>query len=215
MDKRLLVVGTGMQSEQVQFYLGTLGGREIDAYVLDPEFLREASFLGRPVLDFAEARRRYPPATHELFVAIGMTATTARRRWYRAAREAGYELPSFVHPKASVAENVVVGAGSLIKEMAVVSPFVQLGDNIILHPQVSIGHHSRIGSHCFFAPAATVGGAVQIEECCFIGLQAAIRDRVRVGEGCIIGAGALVMADCAPGGVYRGASTPRTRELKD
>jgi len=213
MSRRMIVVGTGMQAEQVKFYFGQLGGHEIDAFVLDPEYLREASFLGRPVMDYAEARRRFPPTTHGLFVAIGMLATAARKRWYLAARDAGYELPSFVHRSAAVAENVAIGAGTLITELVAVAPFARLGDNLILNTQCCIGHHSRVGDHCFVAPAAAVAGGAVIDECCFVGAGAVIRDRVRIGAGCVVGAGALIMADCAPGGVYRAERTERTREL--
>lgn len=213
MSQRLIVVGTGMQAELAQFYFGQLGGREIDAFVLDPEYLREESYLGRPVMDFAEARRRYPPATHGLFVGIGMLATAARKRWYLAAREAGYELPSFVHRSAVVSENVAVGAGTLIKELVCVAPFARLGDNLILNSQCGISHHCGVGDHSFIAPAATLAGGVEIGECCFVGAGAIIRDRVRIGAGCVIGAGTVIMADCAPGGLYRPTRTERTRDL--
>jgi sugar O-acyltransferase (sialic acid O-acetyltransferase NeuD family) len=211
---RMIVVGAGMQAELVQFYFGQLGWREIDAFVLDPEYLRDETFLGRPVMDFAEARRRYPPATHGLFVAIGMLATAARKRWYLAAREAGYELPSFVHRSAVVSENVAVGAGTLIKEQVCVAPFARLGDNLVLGSQCCISHHTSVGDHSFVAPAATVAGGVEIGECCFIGAGAVVRDRVRIGAGCAIGASSVIMADCAPGGLYRPARTERTRDLK-
>ncbi len=215
MGKPLVIVGTGLLAEQVHYYLGTRSGRAVDAFVLDAAYIREPRFLDRPVLDFAEAQRRFPPATHELFVAIGHTAVAARRRWFDAALAAGYTLPSYVHPSAWVAENVRIGANTLVQELAMVAPFVQLGENLILCPQVGINHHTRVGSHCFFAPSASVAGDADIGPGCFIGLGATIRDRVRIGEGCIIGAGALIMADCAAGGLYRATRTERSREIED
>ncbi|MFT3666245.1 acetyltransferase [Piscinibacter sp.] len=215
MDKRLVVVGTGMLAEQVHYYFDTLGGRPVDAFALDAQFIREPQFLGRPVLDFAEVQRRFPSDTHELFVAIGFTATAARKRWFLAVRAAGYSMPSYVHPSACVAANVAVGENTLIQEQAMVSPFVRLGENLILCPQVGINHHTRVGAHCFFAPAAVVAGDADIGERCFIGANATIRDRVRIGEGCVIGAGALIMADCPADGVYRAARTGRTRESEE
>lgn len=214
MDKPLIIVGTGMQAEETHFYFSTFGGRAIDAFVLDPEYLREPTFLQRPVLEFAEARRRFPPRTHDLYVAIGMMAMDARRRWFLAARDAGYTMPSFVHPTALVASNVTVGANTVIKEMAVVAPFAQVGDDLIVCQQASIGHHARVGDHCFLAPATILSGAVEVGERCFLGTGCVVRDRVRIGDGCIIGAGAVVMGDCPPGGVYRAARTVRTREVK-
>jgi sugar O-acyltransferase (sialic acid O-acetyltransferase NeuD family) len=213
--KALLIVGTGMQAEETVYYLGTLGGHEVDAFLLDPEYLKEPTFLGRPVLAFDDARVRFPAATHALFVAIGMTAMQARRRWFLAARDAGYALPTYVHPSASVARNVVLGANTIVKDLAVVSPFATLGHDLILCPQVNISHHARLGSHGFYAPGAIVSGSAVIGEGCFVGAGAIVRDRVSVGDGCIIGAGAVVMEDCAPHGVYRAARTSRTRTTKE
>lgn len=208
--KPLVIVGTGMLAEQVAFYFEAQG-RTVDAFALDPQYIREAQFLGRPVLPVDEARQRFTPASHAMFVAIGFTATLARKRWFEQLRAEGYELPSYVHPSACVAPNVGVGANTLIQEQVVVAPFAQLGENLMLCPQVGINHHTRVGSHCFFAPAAVVAGDARIDELCFIGTNATIRDRVHVGEGCVIGAGAVIMADCPPGGVYRTPRTERTR----
>ena len=215
MDKHLIIVGTGMQAAEVHYYLGTLGGREVDAFVVDPEYLKEPNFLGSPVLDFDAARQRFSPQTHEAFVAIGMLAIEARRRWCLALAQAGYALTSFVHPSACVASNVRIGFNTIVKEMVVVSPFARLGDNLILCPQACISHHARIGSHGFMAPAALVAGGADIGERCFLGAGAIVRDRVRVGDGCIIGAGAVIMEDCPPGGVYRAERTRRTREVDE
>ena len=118
----LVIVGTGMQAEETVYYLGTLGGHAVDAFLLDPDYLKEPTFLGRPVLGFDEALVRFPPVTHALFVAIGMTAMPARKRWFLAARDAGYALPTYVHPSASVARNVALGPNTIVKDLAVVSP---------------------------------------------------------------------------------------------
>ena len=212
-NKPLVIVGTGMQSEVVDYHFSTEGRRTV-AYVLDLEYIREDSFHGCPVLGFDEARRRFPPQTHDLFVSIGFTATAARKRWVLAAQTSGYVLPSFVHANASVAQNVRVGANTLIRDLAVVCPYVQLGDDIFIAPHVCVGHHCRVGSHSFFAAGTVLAGGVEIGEGCFVGVNACVRDRVRVGEGCIIGASALIMADCPPHGVYRAARSERVRDLK-
>lgn len=209
MPKPLIIVGTGLLAEQVRFYFEQQAGRRVDAYALDPDYLREDRFLGRPVLAFEEAVKRFAPQTHDLFVAIGHTATEARKAKYLVAQALGYAMPSFVHASAHVAPNVAVGPNTLIQELAMIAPFATLGENLMLCPQVSINHHTRVGAHCFFAPAAVVCGDARIGELCFVGANATVRDRVSIGEACVIGAGAVVMHDCAPRGVYRAARTPR------
>jgi len=214
MAKPIVIVGTGLLAEQMRFYFEKQAGRQVEAYALDPEFVREDTFLERPVLAFDDAVQRFPAATHDLFVAIGHTETAARKRKVVTAQALGYALPSFVHASASVAPGVSIGPNTLIQELAVVSPFVRLGDDVMLCPHASINHHSRVGAHCFFSAAVVVCGEVQIGELCFIGANAMIRDRVTVGEGCVIGAGAVIMADCEPRGVYRAHRTARTRTLE-
>ena len=212
MNRPLIIVGVGLLAEQMHYYFETLGGRSIDAFVLDPDYIREPHFLGRPVLAQAEALQRFAPDTHDAFVAIGFLATRARQRWFEFMQAAGYTLSSYVHPSAMVAANVAVGPNTLIQEQVVVAPFAHLGDDVMLCPQVGINHHTRVGAHSFFAPAAVVAGQASIGERCFIGTHATVRDRVRVGDDCVIGAGSVIMHDCPAGGVYRAPTTARTRE---
>jgi sugar O-acyltransferase (sialic acid O-acetyltransferase NeuD family) len=208
--KPLLVFGTGVQAELVRYYFAEHAGRRVDAFTVDAAYVGDGRFDGLPVLEFAEAQQRFPPATHELFVAIGYTQLNqARKRAFESAQALGYALPSFVHPTASVARNVQIGANTLLREMAVVSPFACVGDGCQLGTRAVVSHHARIGSHCWLAPGALVCGNVQVGEACFIGASATLRDGITVGASCVIGAGALILADCGPGGVYAAAATPR------
>jgi sugar O-acyltransferase (sialic acid O-acetyltransferase NeuD family) len=208
--KPLLIFGTGLLAEQVRYYFAEHAGRRIEAYTVDAAYVGEGRFDGLPVLDFAEAQKRFPPATHDLFVAIGYTQLNqARKRSFLAARALGYTMPSFMHETASVARNARVGANTLMREMAIVSPFSVLGDNLFIGMQVMVSHHARIGSHCWLAAGAVVNGASSVGEACFVGSNATVRNGIAVGADCVIGAGALILADCEPGGVYAATGTPR------
>ena len=125
-----------------------------------------------------------------------------------------YVLPSYAHPSAVVAHNVAVQPGTLIQELAAVSPFATLGANLILCVQSVVSHHTRVGDHCFFAPAACVAGASDIGERCFLGIGAIVRDRVRLGDGCVIGAGAVVMKDCPADSLVHGPRSQPRQELE-
>jgi acetyltransferase-like isoleucine patch superfamily enzyme len=56
-----------------------------------------------------------------------------------------------------------------------------------------------------------VSGRVTIHQACFLGVNATLRDHIIVGEKCVIGAGALLLADAEPNGVYIGAATERSK----
>ena len=211
MDKGLVVFGLGEFAELAHYYFGRHAKRRVDAFTVDAEYARVDHFGGLPVLAFDEMQRRFPPATHELFIAIGYSQRCRpRKRAFLQAQALGYSLPSFVHESAVVARNAVVGANCLLREQTLVSPFAAVGDNIYTGGGVSISHHVRVDSHVYLAGGCVVNGSAVIGERCFIGSNATVRDRVRVGEGCIVGGGALIMSDCPADGVYVAAPTLRS-----
>jgi acetyltransferase-like isoleucine patch superfamily enzyme len=56
-----------------------------------------------------------------------------------------------------------------------------------------------------------VSGGVEIGEACFIGVNVTLRDHINIGEKCVLGAGALLLADAEPEGVYLSAATERSK----
>jgi sugar O-acyltransferase (sialic acid O-acetyltransferase NeuD family) len=210
MSKPLLMFGVGPMVEQMHYYFTQHAGRQVDAFTVDAAFLTTSHFSGLPVLPFEEAQRRFPPSTHELFVAVGYSDfNRTRKRIFLQAQALGYTLPSFVHESAVVANNVVIGANCQVRELAVVQPFAHVGDNVSIGPRTLVSHHVHIESHVWLGPGVSVSGGSVIGERCFLGAHATVRDKVTVGAGCIVGAGALIMGDCPTGGVY--AATPTAR----
>lgn len=211
MPRPLVIFGVGLKAEQADFYFRHYAQRQVVAFTVEAAHLREDRFADRPVVPFHEAAQRFPARDHDLFVAIGHTATDARARIVLQAQDLGYTLTSFVHPRAMVEANVQVGPNTLVHELAAVGPFVRLGFDVIIGAQAVISHHTRLGAHSFIAPGAVICGDVDIGERCFVGANATVRDRLVIGAGCVIGAGAVVMSDCAPNGVYRPQPTALTR----
>jgi sugar O-acyltransferase (sialic acid O-acetyltransferase NeuD family) len=210
MSKPLLIFGAGSLAEQAHYYFTEHAGRRVDAFVVDAGYLSAGRFCDLPVLAADELASRFPPATHDLFVAIGYTnANQARKRTFLAMQARGYSLPSFIHEKAVVARHVQVGANTLVRELAAVSPFAVLGDNLVLGVHVSVSHHVQVGSHSYLSVGSTICGAAVLGECCFVGANSTVRDRVTVGAGCTIGAGAVIMDDCVAGGVYPAPASRR------
>ena len=82
-----------------------------------------------------------------------------------------------------------------------------------------IGHHSKIGNNVFIASHAVISGRCTIGDNCFVGVNATFRDNISVAEDCVIGAGALLLKDAGPAGVYKAAATDpaerRSSELRN
>jgi sugar O-acyltransferase (sialic acid O-acetyltransferase NeuD family) len=208
--KPLLIFGLGELPDQAHYYFSQHAGRRVEAFTVDPAYARVGQFAGLPVLAFDEAQRRFPPATHDLFVAVGYSQRNqGRQRVVERAQALGYTLPSFVHESAVIARKLTMGVNCMVRELAAVSPFASLGDGVIIGMQVGVSHHVRIGNHAWLSAGSIVCGSSTIGDRCFVGASATVRDKVSVGAGCIIGAGALIMSDCPADGVYAAMPTQR------
>ena len=210
--KPLVIFGVGDIGQLAHHYFTTDSPRRVDAFTVDRAFATASRFQELPVVHFEELARHYPPATHDVFVAVSYTRLNAvRKEKYLAAKAAGYGIASYVSSRATVLNDGRIGENCFILEDNTVQPFVKIGNNVTLWSGNHIGHHSTLRDHCFLASHIVVSGGVDIGESCFIGVNATLRDHIRVGERCVIGAGALLLADAEPGGVYRAEPTGRSR----
>ena len=212
MKKPLVIFGAGDIAELAHYYFSTGSTHQVVAFAVDAAYATSNIFCGLPLLALEEAIARFPPASHEFFVALSYGGLNGLRKdKYLAIKAAGYSLASYVSPRASVLNDGRIGDNCFIFEDNTIQPFVTIGSNVTIWSGNHIGHHSSIGDHCFIASHAVISGGVKIAERCFIGVNATLRDHIRVGERCVIGAGALLLADAEPEGVYMGAATERSR----
>jgi sugar O-acyltransferase (sialic acid O-acetyltransferase NeuD family) len=211
MKQPLVIFGAGDIAQLAHFYFTTDSDHEVVAFTVDPDHLTETTFCGLPVVPFDEVAGRYPPSRHEFFVALSYAGINAlRKERYLAAKALGYRCPSYVSSRAIVLNAGRIGENCFILEGNVIQPFAIIGNNVTLWGRNHIGHHATVGDHCFLA-VAVVSGGVAIGERCFVGVNATLRDHITVGARCVIGAGALLLADAAPDGVYMAAATERSR----
>lgn len=207
--KPLVVFGTGELAQLAHFYFTHDGGRQVEAFAIDAAYRRDDHFCGLPVVDYETLASRYPPQSHELFVAIGYSQLNAlRQQRCEAARDLGYVLASHVSPRASTWPDLQVGGNCLIMEGNVIQPFVSIGDGVIMFASSLVSHHVRLGDWCFVGSEVTIAGGVTVGDRSFLGVNSTIREHLTIGADCIVGAGALILADTAPGSGYITQGTP-------
>ena len=212
MKKRLVIFGTSDIAQIAHSYFSTDSEYEVIAFTVDGAYLSEAEFCGLPVVPFEAITETFPPSDCAMFVALSYTKLNAlRRKKYEAAKAHGYAIASYVSSRASVLNGGRIGENCFIFEDNTIQPFSTIGDNAILWSGNHIGHHSTIGNHTFIASHVVVSGGVEIGEQCFIGVNVTLRDHIKVGDRCVIGAGALILADAEPEGVYMAQATERSR----
>ena len=118
----LLILGAGSHGEEVMELAQEL------------RIFRQISFLDDtnkpnaigPCTNFEDYRDVYPVAVP----AVGNSAV--RRRWTRELVEAGFLIPTLIHPTAVVSHSASIGVGTVICARATIGPGVQIGQGCII-----------------------------------------------------------------------------------
>ena len=157
------------------------------------------SFLPRVPLLHGEGalrdwRAAHPGEVHAL-VAVGGSRGAERLALQQTLGDAGYTIPVAVHPRAFVAADVALGAGSQVLAMSAVAAAARIGAGCIVNTSASVDHECRLGDGVHVGPGATLAGNVTVGRNAFIGTGAAVIPNVTIGEGAIVGAGAVVIRD--------------------
>ena len=82
-----------------------------------------------------------------------------------------HEFGIVVHPKATVAADVVIGEGSIILAGAVIQSGAVIGKHVVINANVTVDHDAVIGDFCSVYPNSYIGGGailgkgISIEAC--------------------------------------------------
>jgi sugar O-acyltransferase (sialic acid O-acetyltransferase NeuD family) len=212
MKKPLVIFGAGDIAQLAHYYFCNDSDYDVVAFTVDTTYLTDQVFCGLAVVPFEQITEHYPSEDYYLFVALSYSKLNRLRQGkYDQAKQLGYRLASYVSSRSTVLNEGWIGENCFVLENNTIQPFVKIGNNVTLWSGNHIGHHSVIQDHCFLASHVVVSGGVEIQSFCFIGVNATLRDHITIGERCVVGAGALLLKDAEPDGVYIGAATERSR----
>ena len=204
MDK-VILYGNGAVAAATYHAFTCDGQYEIAGFTLDRDLIQEERLLGLPLVPFDEVQSIFPPDQYRIHIAVGYVGVNRVRaeRYYRA-KELGYQMISYVSPKAIIGPDVVLGENCTIGVNCVIHPAVKIGDNVTISANCFIGHDTVIQDHAFLANCVAIADGVIIEPYCFFGINSTVRNLVRIARECVIGAGALILQDTQAKQVYLG-----------
>lgn len=107
--------------------------------------------------DIEKVREKYNTA----IVALGNNAN--RMKYYGILKDCGYNIPVLIHPTAYISPDAEIAPGCIIREKAVVSRYVKLGESTILNVGALIDHHVEVGEGCHILMGAVVRNKVKVE----------------------------------------------------
>lgn len=126
--------------------------------------------------------------------------------WTRKFISGQYHLNWYtaIHPTAVIAQEVVIGAGTVVMAGAIINAGTRIGNNCIINTGAIIEHDNKLADFVHISPNATLCGTVSIGELTHIGAGATIINNLSVTHDSIIGAGAVVVKNIREPGTYVG-----------
>jgi len=215
--KKIVIFGVGKIADVAFHHITRDSQFEVVAFAVNRDWLPASSpgqclHKDRPLVAFEEVEQLFPANAFSMFVAIGYHELNAvRAQKYLEAKNKGYELVSYVSPRADTGPWQVMGDNCLILDGVGIQPGATIGNNVSVWNNSLVGHHSSIADHCWLAAGTTVGGASSIGARCFLGLNATVGGEVNIGSDSFLGGGSLVVKSAAEKSVFVERGTEKFR----
>ena len=119
----------------------------------------------------------------------------ARKTLFGKIKDAGFILPTLIHPSAQVAPTAQLGEGVLVFENAVIGPDTLIGDNCIINTGAIVSHDCKIHNHARISPGAILAGGVTVGENSLVGMGVTVYMDVKIGKNVIVANGQNIMGN--------------------
>ena len=143
----------------------------------------------------------------EVFIAVG----NAKIRKMLMERYADRVQPVLIHPHAVIAEDVKIGAGSVVMAGTVINSGAVIGKGVIINTCSSVDHDCEIVDYVHVSIGSHIAGTVKIGVSTWIGAGATVSNNINICGNCMIGAGAVVIKDIEEEGTYIGVPATKIR----
>jgi sugar O-acyltransferase (sialic acid O-acetyltransferase NeuD family) len=199
----LVIVGDSAFAEVANEYFTADSPYRVTAFSVERDYLRRERRFDLPVVPLEELAGHFPPADHDVAVAVTYTQLNRlRARLCGRVRDMGYRLAGYRSSRAVVWPSATIGAHCFVFENNVVQPFARIGDNVVLWSGNHVGHHAVIEDNCFVSSHVVISGYARIGANSFLGVNSAVSNNKTVARDCWIGPGVVVGHDTQEGEIY-------------
>lgn len=147
----------------------------------------------------------YKHSRYNAVIGIGKIDLSNRRLVLQDRFEGlGFHFPVIISPDSVVNRDVLMGAGTVVFDGAVINSGTSTGRACIMNTNCTVEHDCILGNNVHIAPGAILCGGSTIGDNCMIGAGAVVIQKVHISAGCLIGAGAVVVGSLSEPGTYVG-----------
>ena len=196
--KSLIIIGAGGHGRVIADIAQKLGVYESISF-LDDGGVKHT--MGIPVVGKIVDAEKYVNSA-DFFVAIGNSKL--REEFMEDLLKKGANIPTLIHPSATIGSHVEIGIGTTVMAGVVINPCAKIGKGVILNTCSSIDHDCVIGDYCHIAVGVRIAGTVELGRSVWLGAGSTVKNNVNICANCVIGAGAVVVKDITECGTYVG-----------
>lgn len=197
--RRLAIIGASGHGKVIADIARKIGYSEV-VFLDDDATIHECG--GYPVLG-----KSIEAGMIEADVIVGIGNAGVRKRIQDSIPNE--KLTTLIHPDAVIAEDVVMGVGTVVMAGAVINPGVRIGKGCIINTCSSVDHDCEVGDYVHISVGSHLCGTVSVGSGTWIGAGATVSNNVSICSDCMIGAGAVVVKDIDSAGTYMGVPARR------
>lgn len=160
-----------------------------------------------PILSSVED---YQPQKDDVFI-CALGDPKWRKYYADIILQKGGEFMSLIDKTARIGQNAKIGKGCVIRDYAIVSCDVTVGDFVYIQPFTVIGHDAVVKDYCHLNTYAFMGGFSEMGDLSVIHTHGTLLPHKKMGVGTTIGAGSVAMSNVKDGATVVGIPAKRIK----
>lgn len=131
----------------------------------------------------------------EFGIAVGIGRNDRRMALLDELADAGWHVPTIIHPRATVSPSAMLGHGTVVFANAVINPSCRIAEGCIVNTGATVDHECNLGRGVHVSPGVNIAGQVSVGDLAWLGIGSSVIQCRNIGARSIVGAGAVVVHD--------------------
>jgi sugar O-acyltransferase (sialic acid O-acetyltransferase NeuD family) len=190
MKQKIVIIGAGGFGREV---FSIINREQFDIVGFIDNNIDENNILPAPIIGSDEIIPHLKSEHKVNAVCIALGNMNIRSKLFQIAQAVGLDVPTIIHPSATVLSKNKIGDGTIIYPNVVIMDNCCIGNCVLINSGITLGHDVIIGDFSSINPGANLAGRIKIGRYSMIGIGACIKENLTIGDNVIVGAGSVVV----------------------